>query len=243
MNNEQQNTKETASSGYEFVTLTKESWSYEDFKRYLTLLSDWLPMPEKRMPVRIDTGKIGDELSNLVTTTKEDPKKRERGKFIIVNPDKQLQVQSNASVGTYESVKTSARIETRVNSSMPQYSESSTVLGVMHTHPIDTPPTFTDLKQILVNPENGGCFLMMVGTPNIKLLFLRTMETENVPKEEIDPWGEKMKQNYFQEISKLSNRNEEPLVLNKIIGEICENHKITAYSSIDGNTFTKAKLN
>lgn len=222
--------------------LPSNDWDYPNFKHFLTSSVSLLPI-EKRFPAKINTGAIGDSLQEMVNQTKTDPQHRERARALKLGLGNEILLQNNPVIGDDKHVVTMLGILTSTNTINPQYSKTEDFLGILHTHPHDITASFQDRSYLLTPQEKGGTVLQMVGTPEINLMFLRTLKSDDnsLSSDRIQDWI-KLESESFDNTTLFMSKSERSMALNRRIGEICKEHNIAVYSNLGGNVYIKASL-
>lgn len=224
-----------------FENLSKESWSYPDFRYYLISATEYLPISESRMPVYIDTGLLGNELDSINKETVQDPKHRERAKFVKLGLSKEILIPIKPDIGDIHSVVAGISISHVFNIRKGFVEQEESLIGVMHTHPTESSPSPIDFSSLVGTLDSGGHIFAMLANPHLKLLFLRTLETENTSPQSVQQWVN-LNDNLVNLKLRGASGNARLLEINKFIGNLCKQHHISVYSSVKGNVFSRSSL-
>lgn len=120
------------------------------------------------IPIKIDLGAIGKEAERLMELSLRHPDRAEYGSIACTDAEgKRLFLLNKPVLGDAHSVP------------YPELPEGRLPATVIHTHPsVDTPFSPQDLEPLFIPPGHGkGVPAVLVATPSLKMMLLRTKET------------------------------------------------------------------
>jgi hypothetical protein len=237
--------EETSNNGF---------WIPDKFQSEVVKATKGLSVPERQLPIGID---IGKDLMNLgvgmLQRTLQDPKRRERLRIAKVNLAGRLELTDQDLLAKEETPNeliftwNSNRLESPWG---PQYTIREKKAFNVHTHPLEFPPSPTDIASFL-RQDVGGEVSLVFG-PQLSYLMLKTLETPLLTDVEIDQKDEKwtnMVRERYAKIAKIASNQEHNLALTAkanwaFVRDVSKKYHIPVFTSptLRSTTFTRAQF-
>lgn len=137
---------------------------------------------------QIELGVFGDESKLLVEDMLGDSRQRERGKIVFITSDRKVLLQNQPTVGEEGEVVNFGKIEVRKDDNLPRVLRQNKFVGAaIHTHPLDGPPSITDMLSLLESDEiPSATSALFVATPSRNILVFRGDTTPQYSHDKID---------------------------------------------------------
>ena len=222
------------------------NFGYNEFKACLIHANEH-PIRIERLPDRIETGPIGDELNKYNVETQNDPELKERGELIFINKEGELTIPEKPVIGAEDHVDLS-----EIYNNRPPNNRFAVLL---HTHPWDGLASAEDISCIVTSARSpNSANALMTATPEVNVLFLRTAETKTLPASIRDGWVAAATKHLFEMYDDINpgftiwNRHKKITALSSVknsewVGKICKKHGIATYTCKAGATeYIKAAL-
>jgi hypothetical protein len=228
------------------------SWDHAEFASVLkrTPFEGYVSKNELPYKINLNEGVIGGHSEAMRKETLADPEKRERSRYGKITIDRRLLISNHSIIGNKTDVAPHAEI----------FSNDLPVLN-LHTHGIvDLPPSPMDIRILLPSLQDGGLAAIIVITPSMRFLLLRTKETprrsaggiDNIisehKNETVRQMADEMRQynnwmSQFGGASKDQIKTQEYKINSTIqmprVVDLCQTNNIAIYTAQNGNLYTK----
>lgn len=160
-------------------------WTYKQFLEYLKLAGHDLPLlPLQVLPEAIDFGFMAKLTREMVKATMADNSRRERMRRLQVNailaaeskPDElRVKIDASDTVGSQNQV----AVKTSRSISISNWDGVVSVrhVGIIHTHPCDSPFSPQDCSHLLFDRNEGRVAVMLLGTTKMFMAMLISCHT------------------------------------------------------------------
>jgi len=160
-------------------------WTYKQFLEYLKLAGHDLPLlPLQVLPEAIDFGFMAKLTREMVKATIADNYGRERMRRLQVNatlaaenqPDElRIKIDASDTIGS----QTQVAVKTSRSISISDWDGVVSVrhVGIIHTHPCDSPFSPQDCSHLLLDRSEGRVVVMILGTMQMFMAMLISCHT------------------------------------------------------------------
>lgn len=230
-------------------------WDTDEFERQIVNAVKGHDIPIKDFPRNIIlNGKYQTLFDKLMQETLSDPDKKERGIYAkVASWEEKLKIVDEVQVGFPDHVDLDVDLKYRILVDHPHYRPSEYKAFSVHTHGIaDRPPSPSDTVNLLKATEDWGNQAIIVLTPSIQFLIVRTLETPHLSVEEVQTisnnWSKEHSEKLDEEATKLGNFMKayggvSTTQLEKIsmqfqmdmLKKFCEKHQLMLYVSTEYN--------
>lgn len=216
--------------------LSVQKWGYEDFKTFLIGSEKYYPLAETKLPKVIDLGKFDKELEALIAQTNADPNHRERGQLVKIDIEGKLKILNQPTIGKGDTI----AFGIKTDGTPVPLSDTEKVVLLLHSHTMPLPPSDVDLSALV---SEDGVTASMVGTPGLKFLILKSMETEDMllKKEKIKEWVVQRRASLYNRVMNDPRRPQEQIQY-ELITEICKEYHLAIYVAEKGTRYSKIDL-
>lgn len=129
--------------------------------------------------INLENGGLARTIIDLAQKNKRENPKLEYATVLILGLDDKVRT-GEIFMGSEERVTTNVRLRvTLKNANGRTYSDRELTYASIHTHAdVDVPPSPVDYIKSIVPPENGGCALNIIITPERVFMIIRSLETD-----------------------------------------------------------------